>query len=199
MNNSRFLNHLPMRPGSGNIKLVRIHFPTMAFVKRDCRHAGVAPEKTDGRVLDDCFLGTLQQSAPKSTPLKVVIRAHPAKLPGRLAPIGVQHEARAGNERGVFIRWTRIKNSDVPREGIVITGELRRLQRQSRAKQPVAQADNLRDGNAADRDLLRCVLGQNFSHDFKRMIASIIPVSTFDFNNVVPGTRAIPHLTFNCS
>ncbi len=188
-----------MRPGGGNIKLVRIHFPTMTLIKRDGRDAGVAPEQPDRRAIDDGGLRTLQQPAAKSLPLIFFVRAHAAKLPGWLLLVGIQHEAGAGNQRRVFIRRTRIKNSDVPRGKFVIAGKLRGLFRQSRTKHPVAHLDDDIDGYAADRDLLRAVLGQNFSHNLKKIIASIIPATTIYFNDVVPGNQVNPRLTFDCS
>ena len=174
-----------MRPGSGDIEHLRIRNPSVPLIKRNRRHAGVAPEQAHLRVADDDRLRTVQQTAAKSFALVPPIRAHAAQLPRRRFLVGVQHETRARNQRRIFFRRTRIKKPDVPGGRIRVTRELRRLRRQSGAEQPMPKADDLFNGNAADRDLFCCVLSQNFFHNFKWVIGFIIHGPSIYFNVVV--------------
>ena len=158
------LNHLPMWPRSGNIKLLGIDFPAVLLVKRNRGHACVAPEQTYFRVRNNRSLRAREQSAAEAAFLMRNIAAHPAKLPGRFILVRVQHEARAGNQRRVVRGRGRIKQPDVPGRHFVIARKLRGLRRQSSPQQPVPQANNNIDGHATNRDAFGVVVNQCFFH-----------------------------------
>ena len=160
-----------MRPSRRNIKLLRIHFPAMLFVERNCGHAGVAPEQTHVRVGGNKHLAAAEQFAAETFALMRIVRGHATELPRRLVFVGIQHETRAGNWRRNFRR--RIKNGQMPRAFKFIAGKLRTLLRQAGPEQAMAQIENHVHGDSADGDVSRIVPNEYFLHVLARKLTEL--------------------------
>ena len=151
-----------MRTRRRNIKFLRIHFPSLALVKRNRRNAPVAPKEAHGRTGGDENFCATEQFPAEAFALIRFVRRHAAQLPGRFVFVRVQHKTRTGGRRRIFCR--RIINRHMPGGRRVVAGELRRFARQTGAENSVAQVNDVFDRDTADREISRVVLGENCFH-----------------------------------
>jgi len=151
-----------MRPRRRNLKLLRIHFPTMLLVKSNRRHARITPEQAHAGVDNDERLATPKQLATEASALISDLGGHAAQLPCGLISVSVQHETRAGNRRRIVC--TQIKNRQMPRGRNFITRKICTLFRQAGAQQAMAQIENHIHRNAADDNVSRIVPNEYVLH-----------------------------------